>query len=85
MLGLLLSPLMVPHVVLGIALLRFLTQIGGSSTMWGLAAAHTVVVLPYVLAPGGGRGHRIRPQPSRRPPSRSAHRAGRCSAASNCR
>jgi putative spermidine/putrescine transport system permease protein len=49
LLGLLLSPLMVPHVVLGIALLRFLTHIGGSSTMWGLTAAHTVIVLPYVL------------------------------------
>ncbi|MDO8320354.1 ABC transporter permease [Rhodoferax sp.] len=49
MLGLLLSPLMVPHIVLGIALLRFLTQMGGASTMWGLTAAHTVIVLPYVL------------------------------------
>jgi len=48
-LGLLLSPLMVPHVVLGIALLRFLTQIGGASTLWGLTTAHTVIVLPYVL------------------------------------
>lgn len=48
-LGILLSPLMVPHVVLGIALLRFLTQIGSSGTMWGLTAAHTVLVLPYVL------------------------------------
>ena len=48
-LGLLLSPLMVPHVVLGIALLRFLTQIGGASTGWGLTLAHTVIVLPYVL------------------------------------
>jgi len=47
--ALLLSPLMVPNVVLGIALLRFLTQIGGSSTLWGLTAAHTVVVMPYVL------------------------------------
>lgn len=48
-LGMLLSPLMVPHVVLGIALLRFLTQLGASGTMWGLTAAHTVLVLPYVL------------------------------------
>lgn len=48
-LGLLLSPLMVPHVVLGIALLRMFTQIGASGTLWGLTAAHTVVVLPYVL------------------------------------
>ncbi len=49
LLGLLLSPLMVPHVVLGIALLRFLTQLGASGTLWGLTAAHTVIVLPYVL------------------------------------
>lgn len=49
MLGLLLSPLMVPHVVLGIALLRFLTQIGASGTLAGLTAAHTIIVLPYVL------------------------------------
>ncbi len=48
-LALLLSPLMVPNVVLGIALLRFLTQIGGSGSYWGLTAAHTVIVLPYVL------------------------------------
>ncbi|SFU89673.1 putative spermidine/putrescine transport system permease protein [Polaromonas sp. YR568] len=48
-LSLLLSPLMVPHVVLGIALLRFFTQLGASGTMWGLTAAHTVLVLPYVL------------------------------------
>lgn len=48
-LGLLLSPLMVPHVVLGIALLRFLTVLDASGTLWGLTAAHTMVVLPYVL------------------------------------
>jgi putative spermidine/putrescine transport system permease protein len=48
-LGLLLSPLMVPHVVLGIALLRLLTQLGFSGSMAGLTAAHTVIVLPYVL------------------------------------
>jgi putative spermidine/putrescine transport system permease protein len=48
-LGLLLSPLMVPTVVLGIALLRFFTQLGAAGTLWGLAAAHTVIVLPYVL------------------------------------
>lgn len=47
--GLLLSPLMVPNVVLGIALLRFLTKFGLSGSMWSLAAAHTVVILPYVL------------------------------------
>ncbi|MCP1574962.1 MULTISPECIES: ABC transporter permease [Herbaspirillum] len=49
LLGLLLSPLMVPNIVLGIALLRFLTLLGSPGTMWGLTAAHTVIVLPYVL------------------------------------
>ena len=48
-LSLLLSPLMVPHIVLGIALLRFMTLIGLTGSMWGLTLAHTVVVLPYVL------------------------------------
>jgi putative spermidine/putrescine transport system permease protein len=49
LLGLLLSPLMVPHIVLGIALLRFLTQIGASGTLGGLVLAHAVVIMPYVL------------------------------------
>lgn len=49
LLGLLLSPLMVPHVVLGIALLRFLSQIGYNSTMTGLVMAHGVMIFPYVL------------------------------------
>ena len=49
LLGLLLSPLMVPHVVLGIALLRLLTQLGASGSIWGLTVAHTVIVFPFVL------------------------------------
>lgn len=49
LLGLLLSPLMVPHVVLGIALLRLLSQMGASGSAWGLTAAHTVIVFPFVL------------------------------------
>lgn len=49
LLGLLLSPLMVPHIVLAIALLKFFTLIGASSTWWGLTLSHTVIVLPYVL------------------------------------
>lgn len=48
-LGLLLSPLAVPPIVLGIALLHFLTRVGGEDTMASLVAAHTVVVLPYVI------------------------------------
>jgi putative spermidine/putrescine transport system permease protein len=49
LLGLLLAPLMVPHIVLGIAMLRFLTQVGAAGTMTGLVLAHAVVVTPYVL------------------------------------
>jgi len=48
-LNLLLSPLMVPHIVLGIAMLRFLSQIGANGTMVGLVLAHAVAVMPYVL------------------------------------
>lgn len=49
LLGLLLSPLMVPHVVLAIGLLRLLTQVGVAGTTMGLVLAHTVVVVPFVL------------------------------------
>jgi putative spermidine/putrescine transport system permease protein len=49
LLGLMLSPLMVPHVVLGIALLKFFTMLGAQGTFGGLALAHVVLVVPYVL------------------------------------
>jgi putative spermidine/putrescine transport system permease protein len=48
-LGLMLSPLMVPHIVLGIALLRFFTQLGVQGTIGGLGFAHAVLVVPFVL------------------------------------
>ena len=44
-----LSPLMVPHVVLGIALLKFFTMLGVQGTISGLAVAHIVLVVPFVL------------------------------------
>ena len=47
--GLFLSPLMIPHVVLGVAFLRFLTVIGLSGTFLGLVAAHVVIILPFAL------------------------------------
>ncbi len=49
LMNLLLSPLMIPNVVLGIALLRFFTQAKVSGSMWTLVLAHTLVVLPYAL------------------------------------
>ncbi len=43
------SPLMVPHVVLGIAFLRFFTQIGLSGSFAGLVLSHIIVILPFAL------------------------------------
>ncbi|MGE5509850.1 MAG: ABC transporter permease [Bacteroidota bacterium] len=47
--ALFMSPLMIPHVVLGIAFLRFFTQIGLGGTFSGLVLSHIVVVLPFAL------------------------------------
>ncbi len=47
--ALFLSPLMIPHVVLGIAFLRFFTQIGWSGTYPALVTAHVVLVFPFAL------------------------------------
>lgn len=43
------SPLMVPQVVLGIAFLRFFTEIGLSGTFAGLVLAHIVIVMPFAI------------------------------------
>ena len=43
------SPLMILLVVLGIPLLRSLTQVGFSDTILGLVIAHVVIGLPFVL------------------------------------
>ena len=40
---------MIPHVVLGVAFLRFFTQIGLGNTFLGLVLAHIVVVFPFAL------------------------------------
>ena len=45
----LLSPLMIPHVVLGVALLRYFSQLGINGTFSSLALAHVVVILPFAL------------------------------------
>lgn len=49
LMGLLLSPLMVPHLVLGIALLKTYTIFGFQGTSAGLVAAHGVLIFPYAL------------------------------------
>jgi putative spermidine/putrescine transport system permease protein len=47
--ALLMSPLMIPHVVLGIALLRYLAQLGVEATFPGLLAGHVLLVTPFAL------------------------------------
>ena len=47
--ALFLSPLMIPHVVLGIAFLRFFTSLGLGGTFTALLVAHVVVVFPFAL------------------------------------
>ena len=63
MTALFMSPLMVPHVVLGIAFLRFFSQIGLSGTFFGLVLSHVIVILPFalrlVLAASYGMDQRI--------------------------
>lgn len=49
MMALFQSPLMIPHVVLGIAFLRFFTEIGLSGTFLGLLLSHIVLVFPFAL------------------------------------
>jgi putative spermidine/putrescine transport system permease protein len=47
--ALFLSPLMIPHVVLGVAFLRFFTTIGMGGTFAGLVLAHVVIVMPFTM------------------------------------
>ena len=47
--GLFLSPLIIPHLVLGVALLRLFTLVGGAGSFGWLIAAHALVVMPYTL------------------------------------
>jgi len=47
--ALFLSPLIIPHVVLGVAFLRFFTQIGTTGSFAGLLGAHVLVIFPYGL------------------------------------
>ena len=47
--ALFLSPLIVPHLVLGVALLRLFSLIGATGSFTWLVACHVVVVTPYVM------------------------------------
>ncbi|MBP3981330.1 MULTISPECIES: ABC transporter permease [unclassified Acidovorax] len=43
------SPLMIPHVVLGVAFLRFFGTVGVTGSFFWLCLTHVVVVMPYAL------------------------------------
>ena len=45
----LLSPLMIPHIVLGIAFLQFLSVVGITKSFLGLILAHIILVSPYAM------------------------------------
>ncbi|QQO19748.1 ABC transporter permease [Bradyrhizobium diazoefficiens] len=47
--ALFLSPLMIPHVVLGIAFLRFFTSAGLGGSFVALIIAHVIIVFPFAL------------------------------------
>ena len=44
-----LSPLMVPHIVLGVSFLSFLTKVGWYGTFSGLVFTHVIIIMPYAL------------------------------------
>ena len=47
--GLFLSPLIIPHLVLGVALLRTFSLIGATGSFFWLALAHVVIITPLSL------------------------------------
>jgi putative spermidine/putrescine transport system permease protein len=47
--GLFLSPLMIPHLVLGISMLRFFALLNQTGSFYWLALGHVVVITPYVM------------------------------------
>jgi putative spermidine/putrescine transport system permease protein len=47
--GFLLSPLMIPHIVLGVAFLRYFSELRINGSFASLAIAHVIVILPFAL------------------------------------
>lgn len=47
--GLFLSPLIIPHLVLGVALLRLFSLVGGQGSFGWLIFAHALIVTPYTM------------------------------------
>jgi putative spermidine/putrescine transport system permease protein len=49
LLAMLMSPLVLPHVVLGAAILQYSAALGFMRTFWALLVGHAVIVMPFVL------------------------------------
>ncbi|MCO5399047.1 ABC transporter permease [Ralstonia soli] len=47
--GVFLSPLIIPHLVLGVALLRLFSLVGGQGSFGWLIFAHALIVTPYTM------------------------------------
>jgi len=47
--ALFLSPLIIPHLILGVALLQLFTLVGGTGSFGWLILAHTLAITPYVM------------------------------------
>ena len=47
--GLFLSPLIIPHLVLGVALLRMFALVGATGSFGWLVLAHALIITPYTL------------------------------------
>lgn len=47
--ALFLSPLVLPTIVLGVAVLQYASTMGFARTFWALFIGHTVLVMPYVM------------------------------------
>lgn len=47
--ALFLSPLVLPTIVIGVAVLQYASMMGFARTFWALLAGHVVLVMPYVM------------------------------------
>lgn len=47
--ALLISPMMVPHIIVGVGMFFFYASLGLLNTLWGLILAHTACAVPFVV------------------------------------
>ena len=47
--GLILAPMMVPHLIVGVGMYFFYVELGIVGTFWGMLLAHTTIAVPFVV------------------------------------